>query len=139
MNELRVVRRREGRYLLRFNLLGADPARLWELYIQLTQIEEAFCNLKGDLAIRPIYHQLQNRIEAHIFIAFIAYCLHVTLHRRLHRLAPGLTPRAVLEKFKAIDGIQQRRQDLHRPYTDWTSSCWIAASFAAWLSMAVFK
>jgi transposase len=69
----RVVRRREGRYLLRSNLLGADPARLWEMYIQLTQIEEAFRNLKGDLAIRPIYHQVQNRIEAHIFIAFIAY------------------------------------------------------------------
>ncbi len=70
---LRVVRRREGQ--LRSNLLGADPARLWEMYIQLTQIEEAFRNLKGDLAIRPIYHQLQNRIEAHIFIAFICLLL----------------------------------------------------------------
>jgi len=63
---LRVVRRREGRYLLRSNLIGIDPAQLWELYIQLTQIEEAFRNLKGDLAIRPIYHQLEERIEAHI-------------------------------------------------------------------------
>ena len=97
---LRVVRRREGRYLLRSNLIGIEPAQLWELYIQLTQIEEAFRNLKGDLAVRPIYRQLQQRIEAHIFVAFIAYCLHVTLRRRLHKLAPGLTPRAVLEKFK---------------------------------------
>jgi transposase len=110
---LRVVRRREGRYLLRSNLLGIDPAKLWELYIQLTQIEEAFRNLKADLAIRPIYHQLENRIEAHIFVAFIAYCLQVTLRRRLHKLAPGLTPRAVLEKFKTIQMI-----DVHLPTTD---------------------
>jgi hypothetical protein len=110
---LRVVRRREGRYLLRSNLLGIEPARLWELYIQLTQIEEAFRNLKGDLAIRPIYHQLEQRVEAHIFVAFIAYCLHVTLRRRLHKLAPGLTPRAVLEKFKTIQMI-----DVHLPTTD---------------------
>jgi transposase len=110
---LRVVRRREGRYLLRSNLIGIDPAQLWELYIQLTQIEEAFRNLKGDLAVRPIYHQLQQRIEAHIFVAFIAYCLHVTLRRRLHKLAPGLTPRAVLEKFKTIQMI-----DVHLPTTD---------------------
>jgi transposase len=110
---LRIVRRREGRYLLRSNLMGIDPAQLWELYIQLTQIEEAFRNLKGDLAIRPIYHQLEERIEAHIFVAFIAYCLHVTLRRRLHKLAPGLTPRAVLEKFKTIQMI-----DVHLPTTD---------------------
>jgi transposase len=110
---LRVVRRREGRYLLRSNLVGIEPARLWELYIQLTQIEECFRNLKGDLAIRPIYHQLEQRIEAHIFIAFVAYCLHVTLRRRLYKLAPGLTPRAVLEKFKTIQMI-----DVHLPTTD---------------------
>jgi transposase len=110
---LRIVRRREGRYLLRSNLLKHDPAQFWELYIQLTQIEEAFRNLKGDLAIRPIYHQLEERIEAHIFVAFLAYCLHVTLRRRLHKLAPGLTPRAVLEKFKAIQMI-----DVHLPTTD---------------------
>jgi hypothetical protein len=79
----------------------------------LTQIEECFRNLKGDLAIRPIYHQLEQRIEAHIFIAFVAYCLHVTLRRRLYKLAPGLTPRAVLEKFKTIQMI-----DVHLPTTD---------------------
>jgi transposase len=110
---LRVVRRREGCYLLRSNLVGIEPARLWELYIQLAQIEECFRNLKGDLAIRPIYHQLEHRIEAHIFVAFIAYCLHVTLRRRLYRLAPGLTSRAVLEKFKTIQMI-----DVHLPTTD---------------------
>ena len=82
-------------------------------YLQLVAVEEAFKNLKGDLAIRPIFHQLEARIEAHIFIAFLAYCLHVTLARRLHALAPGLTPRGVLEKFAAVQMI-----DVHMPTTD---------------------
>ena len=98
--------RREGRYLLRSNLPEQVPATLWEYYIQLIQVEEAFKNLKGDLGIRPIFHQLAHRIEAHIFIAFISYCLHVTLRRRLRDLAPGLTPRAVLEKFSAMQMIE---------------------------------
>src|SRR5205807_8496621 len=67
----------------------------------------------GDLAIRPIFHQLEARVEAHVFIAFLAYCLHVTLARRLHALAPGLTPRSVLEKFAAVQII-----DVHLPTTD---------------------
>ena len=111
--KLRQARRREGRYLLRTNLTDDDPARLWGLYLQLVSVEEAFKNLKGDLAIRPIFHQDQARIEAHIFIAFLAYCLHVTLKRRLHALAPGLTPRSVLEKFAAMQMI-----DMHVPTTD---------------------
>ena len=69
------MRRREGRYLLRSNLPNEDPATLWQYYIRLTEIEQAFKELKHDLAIRPIYHQTDKRIEAHIFIAFIAYCL----------------------------------------------------------------
>ena len=73
------LRRREGRYLLRSNLTGEDPATLWRYYMQLTEIEQAFKELKHDLAIRPIFHQREDRIEAHIFLAFIAYCLHVTL------------------------------------------------------------
>jgi hypothetical protein len=100
--KLRAVRRREGRYLLRSNLCGKEPAELWQFYIQLVEIEAAFKNLKDDLQLRPIYHQLQNRIEAHIFVAFIAYCLHVTLRARLKSLAGGLTARAVLDKFAAI-------------------------------------
>src|ERR1700747_471485 len=111
--KLRHARRREGRYLLRTNLTDDDPARLWGLYLQLVSVEEAFKNLKGDLAIRPIFHQDQARIEAHIFIAFLAYCLHVTLGRRLHALAPGLTPRSAIEKFAAVQMI-----DLHIPTTD---------------------
>jgi len=81
--------------------------------MQLVQVEEAFKNLKGDLALRPIHHQKEERIEAHIFVAFLAYTLHVTLRRRLHDLAPGLTPRAVLEKFSTVQMI-----DVHLPTTD---------------------
>jgi hypothetical protein len=111
--KLRQARRREGRYLLRTNLTDADPARLWSYYLRLVAVEEAFKNLKGDLAIRPIFHQEETRVEAHIFIAFLAYCLHVTLGRRLHALAPGLTPRSVIEKLSAIQMI-----DVHIPTTD---------------------
>jgi len=112
-DKLRQARRREGRYLLRTNLTDDDPARLWGLYLQLVSVEEAFKNLKGDLASRPVFHQLERRIEAHIFIAFLAYCLHVTLGRRLHALAPGLTPRSAIEKFAAVQMI-----DLRVPTTD---------------------
>ena len=112
-NKLRQVRRREGRYLLRTNLTESDPAKLWQFYLQLVEVEAAFKTLKGDLAIRPIFHQAERRIEAHIFIAFLAYCLHVTLGQQLKALAPGLTPRAVLEKFAAVQMI-----DVYVPITD---------------------
>ena len=111
--KLRFVRRREGRYLLRSNLKGDDPALLWRYYIQLTEVEQAFKELKGDLSIRPVYHQNEGRIEAHIFVAFMAYCLQVTLKHRLRSLAPGLTPRAVLEKMAALQMV-----DVHLPTTD---------------------
>jgi hypothetical protein len=112
-DKLRHARRREGRYLLRSNLCGRDPAELWQFYIQLVEVEAAFKNLKDDLQLRPIYHQLEPRIEAHIFVAFLAYCLHVTLRARLKPLAPGLTPRAVLDKFAAIQML-----DVYFPTTD---------------------
>jgi hypothetical protein len=111
--KLRQIRRREGRYLLRTNLTENDPALLWHYYTQLVAVEEAFKNLKGDLAIRPIFHQDEHRVEAHIFIAFLAYCLQITLQRRLHALAPGLTARSALEKFAAVQMI-----DVHLPTTD---------------------
>ena len=81
--KLREARRREGSYLLRSNVTGGDPAQLWAFYLQLVEVEQAFKELKGDLAIRPIYHQTDERIEAHIFVAFLAYCLQVTLKQRL--------------------------------------------------------
>ena len=111
--ERRTARRREGRYLLRSNLCAEAPGKLWELYTQLVQIEDAFKNLKGELSLRPIFHPLEKRIEAHIFIAFLAYCVHVTLRRRLRDLAPGLTSRAGLEKFAAMQMI-----DVHLPTDD---------------------
>lgn len=111
--KLRRQRRREGRYLLRTNLTETDPAKLWSLYLQLVSVEEAFKNLKGDLAIRPIFHQSEKRIEAHILVSFLAYCLHITLTERLRSLAPGLTPRNALEKFAAMQMI-----DVHLPTTD---------------------
>ncbi|HEY6352955.1 MAG TPA: IS1634 family transposase [Burkholderiaceae bacterium] len=111
--KLSEVRRREGRYLLRTNLIASDPAQLWQFYLQLVEVEAAFKTLKGDLAIRPLFHQLEQRVEAHIFIAFLAYCLHVTLGQQLKALAPGLTPRSVLEKFATVQMI-----DLYVPTTD---------------------
>ena len=112
-NKLRAARRREGRYLLRTNLTENDPALLWQYYIQLVAVEEAFKNLKGDLAIRPIFHHSERRIEAHIFVAFFAYCLQITLARRLNGLAPGLTARSALAKFASVQMI-----DVHLPTTD---------------------
>ena len=93
---------RDGHYLLRSNITGEKPEVLWERYVQLTEIESAFKALKSDLAIRPIHHQLEARVEAHIFVAFLAYCLLATLRRRLAVHAPGLTGRQALEKLGRI-------------------------------------
>jgi len=111
--KLRRARRHEGRYLLRTNLTETDPVKLWNYYLQLVQVEEAFRTLKSDLAIRPIFHQDLDRIEAHVFVAFLAYCLYVTLGRQLKALAPGLTARSALEKFAAVQMV-----DVHIPTTD---------------------
>ncbi len=104
---------RDGHYLLRTNLVAEDPAVLWDRYVQLTQIEAAFKCLKSDLGIRPIHHQLEHRVEAHILVAFLAYCLTVTLRHRLRIHAPGLTPRAVLEKLAGLQML-----DVSFPTTD---------------------
>jgi transposase len=112
-NKLRQVRAREGRYLLRTNLTTGAPEQLWTFYIQLTEVEQAFKELKHDLAVRPIFHRTEERIEAHIFVAFLAYCLHVTLKARLKPLAGGITPREVLAKFKTMQMV-----DVHLPTTD---------------------
>jgi len=112
---VRRVHHREGRYLLRSNLDAEtnSPSELWKYYIQLVEIEEAFRNLKGDLGVRPIFHQKESRIEAHIFVSFLAYCLHVTMRQKLKALATGLTPRELLAKFSAIQML-----DVHLPTTD---------------------
>ncbi len=111
--KLREVRRREGRYLLRTNLADYDPDVLWRYYMQLVFVEEAFRTLKGDLGLRPIFHQKPERIEAHLFVAFLAYCLSITLRQHVRQLAPGLMPRAVLEKLASIQLL-----DVRVPTTD---------------------
>lgn len=104
---------RDGHYLLRTNLPHEQPEVLWERYTQLTEIESAFKSLKSDLAVRPVYHHVERRMEAHIFVAFLGYCLSATLKQRLRSAAPGLTPKAVLEKLATIQML-----DVWFPTTD---------------------
>ena len=99
--------------MLRTNLGAHDPAQRWSFYIQLTEVEQAFKELKHDLAVRPIYHSSEPRIEAHIFVAFLAYCLQVSLKAQLRGLAHGITPREVIAKFKTMQMV-----DVHVPTTD---------------------
>jgi transposase len=112
-NKLNEAELRDGHYLLRSNVSGEDPAVLWTRYVQLTQIESVFRSLKSELGIRPVYHRLEHRVDAHILVAFLAYCLQVTLKHRLMLHAPGLTPTAVLEKLSAIQMI-----DVYVPTVD---------------------
>lgn len=113
LSKLRKARRNEGTYLLRTNLTAGNPEELWKQYMVLTEVEQAFKELKNDLDIRPVYHQKDERIESHIFVSFLSYCLQVTLKQRAKARAPGLTPRAILEKFKVMQMI-----DVHLPTTD---------------------
>jgi hypothetical protein len=110
---LRLVRSREGRYLLRTNLAADDPELIWRCYMQLCFVEEAFRTLKGDLGLRPIFHQRPDRIEAHLFVAFLAYCLSTTLRQQLRGLAGGLMPRTIFEKLATVQML-----DVVVPTTD---------------------
>jgi hypothetical protein len=111
--QLRTVRRREGRYLLRTNMTADDPAMIWRCYTQLCQVEEAFRTLKGDLGLRPVFHKKPERIEAHLFVAFLAYCMMTALRQQLRGHAAGLMPRVVLEKLATIQML-----DVSVPTTD---------------------
>jgi hypothetical protein len=104
--KLKAAEQSDGHYLPRSNLTDEDPAVLWTRYVQLTQIESAFRSPKSELGIRPIYHQLEHRADAHVLIAFLAYCLQVTLKNRLMIHAPGLTPTGVLEKLATIQMVE---------------------------------
>jgi transposase len=104
--KLKAAEQRDGHYLLRSNLTAEDPAVLWTRYVQLTQIESVFRCLKSELSIRPIHHQLEHRADAHVLIAFLAYCLQVTLKNRLMIHASGLTPAAVFEKMATIQMVE---------------------------------
>jgi len=112
-DKLQDAQERDGHYLLRAFGAGDQAGTLWELYMQLTEIEAAFKTLKSDLHLRPIRHHVQLRIEAHILVCFLAYCLSVTLRKRLEAHAPGLTPRAVLETLSGILML-----DVHLPLAD---------------------
>ncbi len=109
-DRLRKVMRREGRYLLRTNMEGKNPEELWGMYLGLVEIEEAFRDLKSDLSVRPVWHWKESRVEAHILVAFMAYCLHVCLKGHLKKVAGGLTPRTMLGKFATIHLV-----DVHLP------------------------
>jgi len=111
--KLRAVRQREGRYLPRTNLSADNLELLWRCYMQLVFVEEAFRALKGDLGLRPLYHHKAGRIEAHLFVAFLAYCLSITLRQRLKALAGGLMPRVVFEKLATLQLL-----DVRLPTTD---------------------
>lgn len=103
----------DGHYLLRSNLSDKEPEYLWKLYMLLVEIEAVFKSFKNDLGLRPIYHSVGPRVEAHIFVCFLAYCLYVTLRQRLKALAPGLTPRTALETLATVQML-----DLRLPTTD---------------------
>jgi hypothetical protein len=103
----------DGHYLLRSNLSAEEPAWLWKLYMLLVEIEAVFRTFKNDLCVRPIYHSIEGRVEAHIFVSFLAYCLWVTLKQRLHALAPGLTPRQALDQLAGVQML-----DVVMPTTD---------------------
>lgn len=101
-DKLQDAQQRDGHYLLRGFGAGDQAGPLWERYMQLSEIEAAFRTLKSELQLRPIRHHVELRIEAHILVCFLAYCLSVTLRKRLEAHAPGLTSRAVLETLSGM-------------------------------------
>jgi hypothetical protein len=104
---------REGAYLLRTNLEGQTAEELWTKYIQLTEAEAAFRALKSELAIRPLFHQLEHRTKAHILVAFLGYALWVTLKHLLQRRGTGLTPARALAQLATLQSA-----DIVLPTTD---------------------
>jgi hypothetical protein len=112
---------RDGSYILRAWIPWEDWPKdmdrqaptLWAWYMQLVQVEEAFRTLKSDLDLRPIFHQVEPRVEAHILVAFLGYCLSVMLRAKLRRSAPGLTAREALGSLSAIQMV-----DVELPTTD---------------------
>ena len=104
---------RDGAYLLRTNLVGQTVEELWTKYIQLTEAEAAFRALKSELAVRPVFHQLERRAKAHVLVAFLGYALWVTLKHLLHRCGTGLTPARALALLATLQSA-----DIILPTTD---------------------
>jgi transposase len=105
-DQLRLAAQRDGAYLLRAHWTERDPERLWQAYTQLTEAEAAFRTLKSEVKIRPIWHWLERRVEAHVLIAFLGYCLWVCLKHRLRAVAPSLTPWQVLDQLGRISLVE---------------------------------
>jgi len=103
---LRLAQHRDGAYLLRTNLSDRSPESLWRMYVQLTEVEAVFRALKSDLAIRPIWHWVGPRVEAHVMVAFLGYCLWVCLKQKLKATAPALSPWQVLDQFKRVVQVE---------------------------------
>ena len=112
---------RDGCYILRAHVpweqwpagMERKAPVLWEWYMQLVRVEESFKTLKSDLNLRPIHHQIERRVEAHILVAFLGYCLTMTLRMKLSASAPGLTPRAALQSLSSIQMLE-----VHVPTSD---------------------
>ena len=103
---MRLAALRDGAYLLRTNLAERTPAALWKMYVQLTEVESVFRALKTDLAIRPIWHWVGPRVDAHVMVAFLGYCLWVCLKYKLKTVAPSLTPWQLLDQFGRIVQVE---------------------------------
>src|SRR5579863_999277 len=96
---------REGAYLLRTNLTANGAADLWKKYMQLTEVEAAFRTLKSELAIRPLFHQLEKRVKAHVLVAFLGYALLVTLMHLLKRVGSEYSPAEALKRLGDIHSV----------------------------------
>ena len=104
---------REGAYLLRTNLKEERPEALWKKYLQLTEAEAAFRALKSELAIRPIFHQKESRVKAHILVAFLGYALWVTFRHLLKRTHADVSPGRALSLLATLQSA-----DIVLPTTD---------------------
>lgn len=98
-------RHSEGCYVLRTNVLDWTPEALWQTYVQLTDAEAAFRIHKSDLSIRPIWHQKQERVQAHIFVCFLAYAMWKTLEQWQKRAGLGDSPRTLLFEMRHIQSV----------------------------------
>lgn len=103
---LKKAYRQDGTYLLRTNLIENDPAKLWEQYIQLTEVESAFRALKSEIKLRPINHRIEPRVEAHVMVAFMGYAMWVCLKWKLKGMAGSLSPRQAIELFRSIKLVE---------------------------------
>jgi len=103
---LRLAALRDGAYLLRTNLKEHTPQGLWRMYVQLTEVEAVFRALKSEMAVRPIWHWVGPRVEGHVMVAFLGYCLWACLKQKLKAVGPSLTPWQLLDQFGRIVQVE---------------------------------